>query len=138
MIILAIRNTWEYVFLITDILGGIRGKAVLKTSADYIVRDYLGPQDMYQLISRILDNTATNTAIDCHTRAPIDKPTLLEAMKQNFGLRFEASEEAASINVTGIKPHYYSLNRKAKNFGYSPSLTSLEGVLKEMSSVLIN
>lgn len=123
-------------FLITDILRAIRDKAVLKTSPDYIMRDFLSPPDFYQLVGKLLSSPAANAAVDCYTREPIDKPALLAAMQEKFGLRYEIASAAASVNATGSKPRYYSLNTRAADFGYEPKFTSLEGVIKEVASVL--
>lgn len=123
-------------FLISDILRAIRDNTVLKTSSDYIVRDFLHPTDFYNLITALLAASAHNTSVDCYSRAPIDKPNLLVEMHEKFGLRYETTEEAASINATGNKPHYYSLNYRAANFGYLPTLTSLEGIVAEMQKIL--
>lgn len=123
-------------FLITDILRAIRDKAVLKTSSDYIVRDFLHPADFYRLVSALLSAPAANTAVDCYSRAPIDKPNLLVAMKEKFGLQYEITEATVSVNATGNKAHYYSLNTRAADFGYQPELTSLEGVLLESAMIL--
>lgn len=123
-------------FLITDILRAIRDKAVFKTSADYMMRDFLHPSDFHQLIGSLLSAPATNAAVDCYSRAPIDKPALLAAMQENFGLRYETAKSATGINATGTKPHYYSLNTRAKDFGYQPRLTSLEGILQESGIIL--
>lgn len=123
-------------FLITDMLRAIRDKTVLKTSCDYIVRDYLHPSDFYRLVCAVLSAPATNGAVDCYTRAPIDKPNLLAVMQKKFGLRYEVTETTTSVNATGSKPNYYSLNRRAADFGYQPGLTSIEGVLREAGVVL--
>lgn len=123
-------------FLITDILRAIRDKAVLKTLPDYIVRDFLHPSDFYQLVSVLLAAPAANAAVDCYSKAPIDKPTLLAAMQEQFGLRYEITGISTSVNATGSKPHYYSLNTRAADFGYQPKFTSLEGVIEEVASVL--
>jgi nucleoside-diphosphate-sugar epimerase len=123
-------------FLITDILRAIRDKTVLKTSASYMVRDYLHPSDFYGLVSAILASTATNAEVDCYSKAPIDKITLLATLQEKFGLQYEVVQTAAGVNATGSKPHYYSLNKRAEDFGYRPVLTSLDGVLKEMDMVV--
>jgi nucleoside-diphosphate-sugar epimerase len=123
-------------FLITDIVRAIRDKTVLKTSSEYIVRDFLHPADFYELVIAILSSPATNAAVDCYSKEPIDKPTLLTAMQERFGLRYEVVQAAISVNATGSKPHYYSLNKRAADFGYEPSLTSFEGVLQEMEAML--
>lgn len=124
-------------FLITDILRAIRDKTVLKTSADYIVRDFLHPSDFYGLVSALLAAPAANAAVDCYSRAPIDKPGLLATMQEKFGLRYEITGATASVNATGNKPYYYSRNFRAADFGYQPGLTSLDGILIEAGAVLL-
>ncbi|MDO8654253.1 MAG: NAD-dependent epimerase/dehydratase family protein [Undibacterium sp.] len=123
-------------FLITDIVRAIRDKTVLKTSAACMMRDYLHPSDFYGLVSAILASAATNAAVDCYSKAPIDKITLLVALQEKFGLQYDVVQTAAGINATGSKPHYYSLNMSAEDFGYQPRLTSLECVVKVMQIVL--
>lgn len=123
-------------FLITDILRAIRDKAVLKTSPGYLVRDFLHPSDFYRLVNALLSAIAINTVVDCYSRAPIDKSSLLETMQEKFGLRYEIAKATACVNATGGKPHYYSLNTRAADFGYQPKLTSLEGVLQESEKLL--
>ncbi|HLP97579.1 MAG TPA: NAD-dependent epimerase/dehydratase family protein [Sideroxyarcus sp.] len=125
-------------FLITDILRAIRDNTVLKTSADYIVRDFLHPDDFYRLVVAVLAAPAGNAALDCYSRAPVDKPSLLAAMQTEYGLRYETTDSTAGVNATGNKSHYYSLNMRAADFGYQPALTSLEGVLRESAIILGN
>jgi nucleoside-diphosphate-sugar epimerase len=123
-------------FLIMDILRAIRDKMVLKTSSEYIVRDFLHPSDFHSLISALLLAPPANAAVDCYSRAPIDKPTLLSAMVDRFGLQFEIFNGTNGINATGHKSHYYSLNKRAADFGYQPQLTSLDCVLQEADLML--
>lgn len=123
-------------FLITDILRAIRDREILKTSPDHIVRDFLHPSDFHGLVSALLAAPAVNAAVDCYSRAPVDKQSLLAVMQQEFGLRYEVADASASLNATGSKPHYYSLNTCAADFGYQPGLTSLEGVMIESREIL--
>jgi len=123
-------------FLITDIMRAIRDRTVLKTSPDNIVRDYLHPSDLYGLVRALLLAPASNVAVDCYTRAPIDKVTILSTCQEKFGLQYEFSQVAAVVNATGGKPHYYSLNTRAADFGYQPALTSLDGVMIEAEALL--
>ncbi len=123
-------------FFITDIIRAIRDKTLLKTSADYIVRDFIHPSDFYNLVVALLASPTSNAVVDCYSKAPIDKPALLAAMQKNFGLCYEVIATSVGVNATGNKPHYYSLNTKAEVFGYQPSLTSTEGLLLEVSKLL--
>jgi nucleoside-diphosphate-sugar epimerase len=123
-------------FLITDILRAILDKNVLKTNSDFIVRDFIHPSDFCNLVNAILTAPATNTVIDAYSNAPIDKATLLDAMQDKFGLKYEIVQTGASVNATGGKPHYYSRNTGAAAFGYVPALTSIEGVLIECKKLI--
>jgi nucleoside-diphosphate-sugar epimerase len=123
-------------FLITDILRAIRDKSILGTSSENIVRDFLHPIDFYCLISALLVAPAINTSVDCYSRSPIDKFSLLFAMQKKYGLRYELTQVANSVNATGNKLHYYSRNTRAADFGYKPIFTSLDGILDEVGKVL--
>jgi nucleoside-diphosphate-sugar epimerase len=123
-------------FLITDILRAIRDGTVLIASPGNILRDFLHPMDFHNLVRALLSSPAANTAVDCYSRAPIDKYTLLSVMQSRFGLRYEIVETSVTVNATGAKPCYYSRNTRAADFGYQPTLTSLEGVLREAEGIL--
>jgi len=125
-------------FFITDIVRAIRDKQTLKTSSDYMVRDFLHPEDFCQLVDRVLAAPPRNCAVDCYTREAIDKPTLLETMQRQFGLKYEYAEsgERVAVNATGSKPYYYSRNRKAAEFAYVPRFSSREGVVTETNAIL--
>jgi nucleoside-diphosphate-sugar epimerase len=123
-------------FLITDILRAIQCGDILITSSDNIVRDYIGPDDFYQMVALILAAPAVNDVVDCYTKAPVDKMTLLSSMNQHFGLSYEVKQPPAGVNATGMKMNYFSKNRRAKMFKYSPVKSSLEGVLSEVHQVV--
>jgi nucleoside-diphosphate-sugar epimerase len=122
-------------FLITDIVRSVRDKTTLKTSSEMIVRDYITPKDFHSIINAISNSPPKNDVIDCYSKSPIEKLILLEAMKAKFGLQYEYAENAEGINATGLKPNYYSLNKRASLFGYQPSLTSLEGIIYEAKNI---
>lgn len=125
-------------FFISDILRAIRDHTTLLTTANNIYRDYLHPDDFYQLIQCVLSGKKLNLALDCYTKAPIDKLTLLDEMKIHFGLNFALinNEQDFGINATGLKDHYYSLNRRAESLSYQPTRTSLESILHETNLIL--
>lgn len=125
-------------FFVTDLLRAIRAGDTVQVSADFMVRDFLHPADFHQLVECVLAAPPTNTAIDCYSAAPVDKPALLQALHERFGLRYEIAppSSAVAVNATGAKPCYYSLNRKAEAFGYVPAYSSLTGVLEEAAALL--
>jgi nucleoside-diphosphate-sugar epimerase len=123
-------------FLISDVLRAIRDQSVLQTSPDYMVRDYLHPLDFHNLVGAILASPAANAVVDCYSLATIDKPALLAAMQEKFGLQYQIIEGSVSVNATGNKPHYYSKNTRAADFGYRPSFTSQDAIVIEMQAIL--
>ncbi len=122
-------------FLISDILRAIREGAVLQTSSDPIVRDFLHPSDFHQLVEKVLAGPAGNLALDCYSAAATSKDALLKCMAEQFGLRYEVVG-SAGVNATGSKANYYSTNHRAHGLGYVPAYTSLEGVVKEAGAIL--
>lgn len=125
-------------FFITDLLRAIRSGETVQVSSDFMVRDYLHPADFHQLIECILQAPPQNTAIDCYTAAPVEKPILLQTLSEHFGLRYKikSAMNDIAINATGEKSHYYSLNRRANTLGYTPVYSSLSGVLEEVNALL--
>jgi len=118
-------------FFISDILRAIRSGETLITSPDNIVRDYIGPDEFFQLISLILAANASNDVIDCYTKAPVNKMTLLSKIKERFSLNYEIKDSPSGVNATGLKMNYFSKNRRAESFGYLPTRTALDCVLDE-------
>jgi len=124
-------------FLMTDMLRSIINKEVFKTSSENIVRDFLHPSDFYQLIHLILQQGLFNMAVDCYSKKPVDKFSLLTVMQKSFSLRYEFTESHKRVNATGNKLNYYSQNRVAVEFlKYTPELSSLDGVLRESAIIL--
>lgn len=123
-------------FLISDMLRAIRDGSEMRTSSDFIVRDFLVPEDFYRLVGAILSAAPANCAVDCYSQAPIDKPTLLAVMQAEFGLRYVVTPSANTVNATGAKIHYYSTYRRAAEFDYRPQWTSEAGIVHQARALL--
>jgi nucleoside-diphosphate-sugar epimerase len=132
------RQNMDARFLIADIMSAIRNKEVFKTSADNIVRDFITPPDFYKLIQAIIDFKPTNTALDCYTKSPVSKFDLLYKLEREFGLSYEIDNSIDIVNATGPKINYYSVNRKAEEYGYIPRLSSLDSVIIETQKIIQN
>ncbi len=130
------RQSLESRFFLSDILRSLHSGEVLGVSPENMVRDYLSPIDFFQLIEKLLMAAPVNEALDCYTLKPIDKFSLLSHVKERFGLRFQVVGDSAKLNATGAKSNYYSLNRSAEKYGYSPVESSLSGVLREIEAHL--
>ncbi len=115
-------------FLISDALRAISKNEILQTNSHNIYRDYIGSEDLHQLIMRLTEHSFLNVAVDCFTSQITDKFSILDNLKSNFGLKYELIEAHSELDAGGSRDHYYSLNKKAANYGYTPNFTSLENI----------
>ena len=125
-------------FFITDVLRAIKEDTVFLTNKKNITRDYIGADDLYQLIDKLIFIDGLNTIVDAYSKEPIDKFTILEFLKSSFGLRYQFQESFKALNATGDKDHYYSKNFFAKDFGYSPKYSSKEIITKVAQKTLMS
>jgi nucleoside-diphosphate-sugar epimerase len=124
-------------FLVTDALRAAKYGVKFKTSPENIKRDYMGPEQVAELILRILNSDAVNVAIDACTKQPVDKFQMLNAMRKNFGLNYEVESKLNILNSTGLKNNYFSENKNAKElFGYDPQKTALEIIVEQAEDCL--
>lgn len=124
-------------FFICDILRSIRDHTILRTSTENIVRDYLHPSDFCQLIEAVLGSAPTNDVVDGYSLAPVDKFTLLKLMRDQFGLNYELSEDEGGVTSTGAKKYYFSMNTRASDFGYAPTLKSIDVIVRGATELLM-
>jgi len=73
-----------------------------------------------------------NMPLDCYSKSPVDKITLLNVLQQEFSLKYEISSENSVLNATGNKMNYYSINKLALQLAYMPSFSSIETVRCEL------
>lgn len=122
-------------FFMSDVIRHIAKNEILRTSCEYIVRDYLHPNDFKALIDSLLAAPESNMPLDAYSRGPIGKPELLEELRIRFGLEHIVSSERPLL-AANSRAIYYSENRTAERFGYHPSRNSLEGILEEVDAVV--
>jgi len=125
-------------FFITDALKAIRDRKTLLTAKKNITRDYIGADDLYQLIIKLHSIDQLNTVVDAYSKEPIDKFAILEILKSSFGLQYEFQDTFKSLNATGSKDNYYSRNFRAKKFGYMPKYSSQEIIEEVARKVLFD
>lgn len=125
-------------FLVTDVLRAAREGVKFITSSENIVRDYMGPEEVFYLIDSILGSDPVNMSIDGYTKHPVSKFQMLDAMSEKFGLVYEVDDSTMLLNATGSKSNYFSENRLARDaFGYTPKRTALEVILQEAEGFFV-
>lgn len=121
-------------FFISDLVNAIKNGETFETSTDNIVRDFITPSDFFSLIKVITKAQGKlNTALDCFSKSPVDKKTLLQEIEEEY--EFSYSYKEVGINATGMKLNYYSINKKAEKLGYFPNYSSISGILSELKGM---
>ena len=125
-------------FFMSELLQALKNKSEFVTDKKDFVRDYVNPNDFYDLTKNCIANKKINDVFDVYSKEIISKFQILEECFNKFDLKFKLVEKIESISPTGMKKNYYSLSRKAEKINYSPQFSSLETILNESSLFLEN
>lgn len=123
-------------YLLTDVLKCIRESKEFVTDSANIVRDYVHPRDLLQLIEKCCALDHLNEAFDVYSKKPATKFEILDYFACEYGLQYVVQEAGAMASPTGRKDNYFSVNRKAEHIGYTPQFTSMECIAREARFVV--
>ncbi len=121
-------------FFLSDLARSIITRRPLVTSADDMVRDYAGAEELVALIQYWEAAAAPNTPLDLYTKAPVSKLELLDIVQSRFGVEVD-TRGGIEGSPTGTKPVYASQNYAAAALGYSPRRTAAEIVVEFLDAV---
>ncbi len=121
-------------FLLSEIVDCLQTHTVLKTNGTDIVRDYITPVDLYQLIQCVI-SAPRNVAYDVYSQEPVTKFTLLDAVREKYGLEYDILSDHIRGGDKFSKNIYFSKNHQAALIGYRPKYSSLQGVIAELSQI---
>jgi nucleoside-diphosphate-sugar epimerase len=123
-------------FFISKIIKSINNDEEFFTNKQNFFRDFINPQDLFQLIYACMKNPKSNFAIDAYSRSPISKYDILQEFVNHYNLKYSFKDNLKINESTEFKKYYYSLSRKIKNIGYSPIYSSLETLLDESAPLI--
>lgn len=123
-------------FFMSDVYRAIAQCTTLEVGPDDIVRDYVAPRDLAALVVAVMDAAPRNDVFDLYSAAPVAKMDVLAAFSARYGLEYHVLGSTSAPSATGLKPNYYSTNRRAASLGYQPSLTSLQTLSEEIDVLL--
>jgi hypothetical protein len=124
--------------LITEIVRCIKKKQVFKTNDVNITRDFVHPDDLYQLIEGIIDINDGNNAVDIYSKKPVTKKELLGFLKENYDLNYVIDKiTKQQFSPTGTKKNYFTSYKIAdKVLKYKPKYDSLESIRDVLEKIL--
>lgn len=125
--------------LMSQIVKCIKNSLPLNVQTDLMIRDYIGADDLANLVQKIIEAPPVNMAIDVASKETISVNELMLEMVESYGLKIvrEAPQESLK-STTGLKPWYYSESRAYEHFGWEPTLTSMETINLAMDKIFVD
>lgn len=125
-------------YLMADIVKSIKSNQLFSTPKDNIYRDFVDPDDLFNLLNRLMHcEKIKNCSVDCFSKGPLNKLDLLEKLSLDFNFKYKLTDHLVISNSTGAKINYYSENYRARDFGFEPTMTSMESVIKQLRLALL-
>lgn len=123
-------------FILSELYRAIKSKSKFITNKDEMVRDYIHPDDFFQIIQLLLANEIKNNVFDCYSREPIRKHDLLEFMEKKYKLLYEISDEPLAFAYNNRR-YYFS---KSKSLGdvlnYEAKFKSIDTIEAIFNNIL--
>ena len=123
-------------YFLSELLKSLKEKRVFVTNPCDFIRDFLSPQDLFNLICLIIKAKPFNDVIDAYSSMSISKFKLLDYFVKNYSLKYTINRNLKLTCPTGIKSFYCSNSKKASKLGYKPSFSSLKAVAIEAECIL--
>jgi nucleoside-diphosphate-sugar epimerase len=98
-------------FLIADITNAIKLNKKFITDKNEIIRDYIHPEDLFEIIQKCIKKEKINMALDISSKKPISKFSLLQHLAKKYELNYRISNKIKT-SPTGLKSKYYSKSKK--------------------------
>jgi nucleoside-diphosphate-sugar epimerase len=125
-------------YFITDVMQAILNKKLLVTDSTNIVRDYLHPEDLFEMVRKSTHAGKINQAIDVNSLRPVAKQEILDYFARDYGLKYERRDRSENASATGTKCNYYSTCNRASPVGYIPRFSSMDTLKNEARYILPN
>lgn len=127
-------------FLMSEIAQCLVEGKVFKTTSVDIVRDFIGPEDLFNIVLHVIKFENVNDVFDVVSHAPITKLELINFLKEKYNLKVEITDQfqsqSAGQSPTGNKNTYCSTSEKLKNTGFEAKYNSIECIDGELEKML--
>jgi len=124
-------------YLITDILQCLIRRVPFVTNNLNIIRDYIHPDDLYNLVSQCIKTRRLNTVLDAYSAKPCEKREIIDYFTKTHGLQSVVEETMDNHSPNGLNIVYCSrYDRATSLLGYNPTYSSLETVDQECRHIL--
>lgn len=122
-------------YLLCDIINCLKADQPLNTSIEDMVRDFLHPSDLINMIELCIKKRKINAVYDLYSKQAISKSEILQFFQDEYNLRYETQLQSG-VPIAGLKRNYFTNNHSAVDIGYIPAFSSLD-CIRDETAVLI-
>ena len=123
-------------YFLTELLKSLKKKRVFITNACDFIRDFISPDDLFNLICRIIKAKPFNGVLEAYSAKPVSKFKLLDYFVKKYSLKYAFDRDLKLACPTGVKSRYYPHSKRAASLGYKPEFSSLKAVAVESKYIL--
>lgn len=125
-----INNT----FFINLIIKSILKNKIFETSSNNFYRDYIGPNDLFNIIIQFIKMNIPNNVFDIYSKKITNKIEIIDFFKKKYKLKVKYTNNHKTENI-----FYYSINYKlSKIINFKPKETSIENIKNQSKKILKN
>ena len=121
-------------YFITDLAAAVKNKTILQPRSEDMIRDYIHPRDLWDLIQYCAARPEINLAIDAASAAPVSKLDLLEECQKEFGLHYTAGVSGKTSPNATVSV-YIPDPVPAITLGFRAQYSSMEYLKEELHHV---
>jgi nucleoside-diphosphate-sugar epimerase len=123
-------------FFMSALIKAILTKTVFVTNEREMIRDYINPKDLINLIELSLKPKHLNEGFDIYSLSPISKFEILRYFQDKCRLKVKFDNRYKSFSSVGKDIYASTFKRKAAILGYKPKYTSLKTIKEESACLL--
>lgn len=123
-------------YFMSDVIKSVINKNILKTNNINIIRDYIHPNDLFELILKCIEKNKLNIALDVSSKEPVEKIKALDFFSEKYGLEYTMRQPLDINSPNGSKNTYYSKHKAQCGINFTPRYTSLDTIAMESEQIL--
>ena len=116
-------------YFINELIIALRNKEIFITNNNNFIRDFIHPEDLFNIIKENMYEKEINRAIDVYSKSAVSKFEILDYFKKYYELKYNFKEIDFN-SPTGNKEEYFPKNYNSIA-EYYPKYSSLEGIAEE-------
>lgn len=123
-------------YFITKLISCVKDGTVFITGENNMVRDYVHPNDLFDLVNICVHLKRFNDNLDVYSTKPVTKFEIINYFVTQYGLKYKVIESTPEGYMSGTSDNYFTKNKKAELLGYKPKYSSMDCIIDGSKEIL--